>query len=59
MYQVKLDPAESNQAGVLFTGQETISLDADYNDTGRVFIRMTDPLPISVLGILPYTEFGG
>ena len=42
-----------------FTGgveQQIVSL---YNDTGRVFIQVRDPIPLTVLGIMPNVEMGG
>lgn len=57
--QVKLMPIQANQAFVPFSGQESINLTAMYNDYGRVFIRQTDPLPLTVLGLLPDVELGG
>lgn len=42
-----------------YTGQVEMILNADYNDYGRVLIRQTDPLPLSILGVLPNVEIGG
>lgn len=43
----------------LETGLVEISLNASYNRPGRIAIRQTDPLPISVLAIIPYGDVGG
>jgi hypothetical protein len=57
--QVKVESIEANQAGVPFTGIESLNMTAAYNDYGRVFIRHTDPSPLTILGVLPNTELGG
>lgn len=35
------------------TGQVEINLSTHWNEHGRVFIRQTDPLPLTILGIIP------
>lgn len=57
--KVKLQSVEANQAGVPYTGLETINLTSAYNNNARVFLRQTDPLPITVLGLLPLVDIGG
>jgi hypothetical protein len=42
-----------------FTGEAEINLTSAFNDNGRVFIRHTDPLPLTILGIVPNVEAGG
>jgi hypothetical protein len=42
-----------------FTGQVEVPIDATFNTTGRVFVRVTQPLPITILGIIPNAELGG
>lgn len=42
-----------------FTGQVSINLTSDFTDYGRVLIRQPDPLPLTILGILPMLELGG
>lgn len=42
-----------------YTGPHEINLTSAFNDNGRVFIRHTDPLPLTILGLLPDTEVGG
>lgn len=37
----------------LFTGTEEINFKADWDSNGRVFIRQIDPLPLSVLAVVP------
>jgi hypothetical protein len=42
-----------------FNGQVELTIKSGFNDNGRVFIRQTDPLPITVLGLIPVFEVGG
>lgn len=41
------------------TGQVEMTLSATFEREGRVFIRQTDPLPLTILGILPNAIIGG
>lgn len=43
----------------LLTGTATIPISSTWNNTGRVFVRQSDPLPLSILGIIPEVEVGG
>lgn len=42
-----------------FTGQVELEMTATYDYYGRVLVRQTDPLPITVLAIVPQVEGGG
>jgi hypothetical protein len=42
-----------------YTGQDALSLTAEYGDYGRVFLRHDRPLPLAVLGVVPNVEVGG
>ena len=42
-----------------FTGQLELSLTSEFTPYGRVLIRQTDPLPITINGIIPVVEVGG
>lgn len=55
----KLDPAEAGAERTAFTGLEEINIESDWGKYGRVFIRHTDPLPLTILGVLPNVELGG
>lgn len=57
--QVILKPHEAGLAGVPYTGLEQVTCSADYDESGRVCLRHTDPLPLTVLGVLPRVELGG
>ena len=50
---------EYDEVADLFTGQVSINLTSRFNDYGRVLIRQTDPLPLTVLGVIPMLELGG
>lgn len=52
-----LKPAEA--AVNAFTGEAEITVAATFNDNGRVFIRHDQPLPLTILGIVPNVEVGG
>jgi hypothetical protein len=42
-----------------FDGLVELALTSAFNDNGRVFVRHTEPTPLTVLGILPNVEPGG
>jgi hypothetical protein len=44
---------------LLETGAAELTLTATYNDSGRVLVRQADPLPLTVLGIIPHVVLGG
>lgn len=44
---------------VTFSGLVTLSVTSMFTDEGRVFIRHTQPTPLTILGILPNVEPGG
>lgn len=54
-YALKPNEAAADQ----FTGQSEINIGSTFTDNGRVFIRHTDPLPLTILGIVPSVELGG
>lgn len=43
----------------LFTGKDTISIGSTWNTGGRVFLRQRDPLPLTVLNVIPTVSIGG
>lgn len=55
----QFDMQPFDAVGDVFTGQVTIPITADYNDYGRVFIRQKDPLPLTILGVIPNLDLGG
>jgi hypothetical protein len=42
-----------------FEGAVELNVAARFNADGRVFVRQTDPLPITILGLIPSVELGG
>jgi hypothetical protein len=43
----------------LFSGDKDVQLQGGFDSRGRVFIRMRDPLPLSVLAVIPNVVAGG
>lgn len=43
----------------LLTGQAQIPIPNDWMGKGRIFIRQADPLPLTVLAVIPEVTFGG
>lgn len=41
------------------TGIQSIVIDPSWNSNGRVLLRQTDPLPITILSVIPTVEIGG
>lgn len=50
---VRFELSQFDQVEDEHTGQIEHGLSTSWNDHGRVFIRQTDPLPLTILGILP------
>lgn len=42
-----------------FTGTEEIDIDHTWNATGSIFVEQHDPLPLTVLGVIPAVTIGG
>lgn len=42
-----------------FTGPIELTIASQFDEFGRVFVQHTDPLPLTILGILPSVELGG
>jgi len=60
----RLDPMkvtikEYGAALDLFTGDVKLTMQGGYDPGGRVFIRQEDPLPITILAVMPNIEHGG
>lgn len=53
----KINPADGGAAQ--FTGLVELSQLSSFDQAGRVFIRHRDPLPITIIGIIPNVEVGG
>ena len=59
LYECKTDRDEYEPPIELLTGQAEIPISNDWLGKGRVFIRQTDPLPLSVLAVIPEVTIGG
>lgn len=58
LIQMKAKPRK--QPGVKeFTGQIEMTVEGSFSADGRVLIRQTDPLPLTIIGIIPNQEVGG
>jgi hypothetical protein len=52
-------PATYDPAGASFTGALELNIVSSFNENGRVVIQQTDPLPLTVLAVIPSVEVGG
>jgi hypothetical protein len=56
----KANPWEGTNAQIpAFTGSVEQAIVSAYNDNGRVFLQVRDPIPMTILGIMPNVELGG
>jgi hypothetical protein len=55
----RFTPQSWQGQGLLETGAAELTLTTTYNDTGRVLIRQVDPLPLTILGVIPHVGLGG
>jgi hypothetical protein len=59
-YELKQRSTENyGQPIELLTGRAEIPTSSNWDEPGRVFIRQTDPLPLTILGIMPNVQAGG
>lgn len=54
---VELRPFDT--AAKEFTGPWEMNISAVYDRPGRILVRQTDPLPLTILGVMPNVEVGG
>jgi len=59
LYEAKTDRDTYEEPISLITGQVDISVSNDWQGKGRIFIRQSDPLPVSVLAVIPEVTIGG
>ena len=55
----RYEPPAHESTAPAVTGQVEMSLTAGFDKYGRVLIRQSDPLPLTVLGVMPHLELGG
>lgn len=59
LYEAKTERNTYEQPLDSLTGQTDIHISNDWQGKGRVFIRQSDPLPLSVLAVIPEVTIGG
>lgn len=59
LYEAKTNRYEYEPPIELLTGQAQIIIPNTWQNKGRVFIRQADPLPLSVLAVIPEVTIGG
>ena len=59
LYEAKTERDTYEMPLELLTGQTAIAISNDWQGKGRVFIRLSDPLPLTVLAVIPEVTFGG
>lgn len=60
LYEAKQRSTENyGQPISLLTGRAEVPISATWNTGGRIFVRQTDPLPLSILGVMVNVKSGG
>lgn len=59
LYEYKPEITEYTEATPLVTGTVEIPITSTWDLAGRVLVRQTDPLPLTVLALIPNFEVGG
>ena len=59
LYALNLSSRADYDSSVLFSGDHSISLGAGYKEGGRFFFRQSDPLPVTITGLIPQVAVGG
>lgn len=60
LYEFKQRSTENyGQPINLLTGRAEIPVSSNWGEDGRVFIRQSDPLPLTILGVMPNVQAGG
>jgi hypothetical protein len=59
LLQTKMTITNYDEAIAAYTGDQELVLSPTWNSNGRVFIRQSDPAPLTVLAIMPDIEVGG
>lgn len=59
IYEMRFRTDEMGEDPIpLYTGKKEITIGSGFNDSGRVIVKQTYPLPITVLSIMPDAEMG-
>ena len=60
LHDIQYCTADPGMSGGLFTGSlEPQPIESDWTREGRVYIRQDDPLPLTIIAIIPDVEHGG
>lgn len=60
LYEAKQRTDSDNYGSIgAITGKQTTTITDTWQGTGRITIKQTDPLPMSILAVIPQAEFGG
>ncbi len=59
LLKTRLRPEHYDEALALSTGDQELVLQPAWNSHGRVLIRQAEPVPLTVLAIMPEVEIGG
>lgn len=55
----QLRRAINDPTGVAFSGPIELNTISTFNKTGRILVRHAEPLPMTILGVIPNVEIGG
>lgn len=58
-YLLPMQVAPFDPTDAQFTGTVEMDLYSEFSDTGRLLIRQTEPMPLTILGVVPNVEVGG
>lgn len=57
LYEAKIRNSEDYDSPVdLLTGTVQVNLRSEWNSNGRVFLRQVDPVPLTILAVMPAGE---
>ena len=59
LFSLNLAANTNYSASSLFSGDHSVSLGAGYAEGGRLFYRQSDPLPVTITGLIPTVTVGG
>ena len=59
LVQNQVEDWELSKIATSFTGQAPVTIQSTWDTKGRIMVRLTDPLPLTILGIMPNSELGG